>query len=356
MRQPVLIFLCFAVIGCSEREEPRRSQEPRAPLPYESIDINFKTASGDTLAGTLTTPASDTLKVAVVLAGGSGPGDRDYHNAFEHRPFLVMADYLTRQGITVLRYDERGVGESGGDYKTCTHEDLVADVAGGVKLLREKGFKKIGIIGHSEGGGMAPEASLLVPADFLVLLAAANCTNDSSLMYQTGERLKSINVNQETRGQIVATLGELLLILRNETDQPRARAKMRELLSQKERDGSDDYRRVTAQLGDADRLIEGWFDPKFIYSLRHDPKESLAKIRVPVYVLYGGSDGSIDVNTYLRAVKHALDSTQHIVEIIPGVGHLFMNSNGVPVERLHEVEETISPEVLRKISDWILDQ
>jgi len=354
MRGLSILFVSVILFSCSGN---KRTQEPTGSFPYESDDVSFKSYQTDiTLAGTLTTPINDSLKTAVVLIAGSGPSDRDNSNQFGHRMFLVLSDYLTRRGITVLRYDERGVGQSEGNYREATYIDMESDAAGGVQYLREKGFQRIGIIGHSEGGGIAMHVSLNIKTDFLVLLAPANANAHDIMLYQTNQRLVSMLVDEAIRKQIVDNVDSMLTILETESDLAIAKTKMENFIDQKEKEITPAYREVSQRLGDPHRLIEGWLDPKFIYALHHDPLETLRTVRTPVLVLYGDQDGTVDGITLLPAMKSALDSTEHEIKIFPGLGHLFMNSQGVPVEKLHEVEETLAPEVLETMGDWILQK
>lgn len=348
MRILFILFVIVAMISC----ERRRPQEPREPYPYESNEVNLTALDGiNELVGTLTRPANDSLKMGVILINGSGPHGRDYENQFGHRPFLVLTDYLTRQGITVLRYDERGVGKSKGNYKDATYENLVSDAAGGARYLAENGCKKVGIIGHSEGGGMALAVALLTKTDFLVLMAPDNSTADESLLYQTSARLKRMGATQEISKKMLATLDSLLKIVKAEPDHDVARFKMNNLIAQVDRQASPEYKGIARRMGDPDRLIQGFLDPKFMYRLNNDPKQTLAKIRLPVLVMYGDQDTSVDVPTNLPLIEKALDSTKHEIKVFPDLGHLFMNAKGAD---LAEVEETIAPEVLDTIKEWIL--
>jgi pimeloyl-ACP methyl ester carboxylesterase len=305
------------------------------------------------LSGTLTTPVDDQLKMAVVLLSGSGPDDRDYLNQFGHKPFLVLAHYLTEQGITVLRYDERGVGKSQGNYREASYERLASDAAAAVGYLRDKGYQKVGIIGHSEGGGLAPLASTKAKTDFLVLMAPDNSAADESIIGQTRTRLKDMDVDEHTSSQVIATIDSMLLILKLTSDRDIARKDMESLLLERDREATDDYKRVAKQLGDPHTFINGLLDPKFVYRLNHDPKETFKKMRMPVLVLFGDDDHLFDLKTNLPLIEHAFDSTDHDVKVFPGLGHLFMKTKGIPFESISEIEQTIDPEVLRTISKWI---
>jgi esterase/lipase len=350
MRPLSYLLITFVILSC----ENKRTQEPKGPIPYQSDDVSFNSLLNDiTLSGTLTTPGGDSVQKAVILINGSGPHDRDYTNQFAHRPFLVLSDYLTKRGIAVLRYDERGVGKSEGDYKKATYEDLVSDAAGGVLFLRQKGFKKVGIIGHSEGGGIAPLASQKAAVDFIVSMAGVNTTADKILLHNTKYRLLKMETNEHVSQEILETVDSLLKIVKKEPNTDIAKAKMEKFIDQREREVSTQYKDAAEKLGDAHKLIEGWSDPKFIYSLHNDPLKTLKKIRMPILVLYGTEDGTIDIDKMLPEIEDALDSTDHEIKIFKDLGHLFMSAKGVPMDKLNEVEVTIAPDVLESIYNWI---
>ena len=169
---------------------PGRPQEPKPPYPYDAIDVTYQNpnAKGVTLAGTLTLPKSAGPSPCAVLITGSGAQDRD-ESILGHKPFLVLADYLTRHGIAVLRTDDRGMGGSTGASETLTSEDFAGDVAAAVAFLKtrkEIAADKIGLIGHSEGGLIAP---LVATRDksiaFVVMLAGPGVPGDSILITQS---------------------------------------------------------------------------------------------------------------------------------------------------------------------------
>ncbi|SHH63592.1 hypothetical protein SAMN04488109_4751 [Chryseolinea serpens] len=348
-RLPILLFAGI-LFSCGDK----RTQEPTEPLPYASGDVTFKSLAGDvTLSGTVTAPLGDTSSTAVILVSGSGPDDRNYTNQFGHRPFLVLSDYLTQRGLTVLRYDERGVGQSEGRYREATYENLVDDIAGGVQYLRQKGFKKIGIIGHSQGGNMAPLAAQKAAVDFLVLMAPPNATGRDITRHQVQRRLREVGASEAISREVVSTTDSLLSILQAEQNSAAAMTKMEALVAQKEKSASPEYNTITRQMGDVHHLLEGWLDPKFVFAIDNNPVAGLKTVTVPVLILYGDADGAMDVSANLPAQEAALDSVPHQIKVFPGLGHLFMNSQGVPIEKLHTVEETLSPEVLETIHTWI---
>jgi uncharacterized protein len=350
MKQLSYLFLMFIILSCGHK----RPQEPREPTSYLSEEVSFKSVKGDiTLSGTLTTPRDGASEKAVILITGSGPQDRDYTNQFDHRPFLVLSHYLTERGIAVLRYDERGVGESGGDHEKATYDDLISDAAGAISLLREKGFVKVGIIGHSEGGQIAPLTSQIAKTDFIVSMAGVGSYADTGMLFNTKFRLKKMDVDETISQEIVATVDSLLSILKREPDKRVAKARMEEFVKQRELETSKEHKEAAAKLGDVQRLIDSWFDPKFIYRLHHDPLVPLKKVRIPILVLYGSEDGTFDINANVPQIEKALDSTKHEIKIFEGLGHLFMDARGVPMHKVKEIEETLDPSVLESIFVWI---
>lgn len=155
--------------------ELKRPQIPQKPYPYNEEEVAYQNElAGIKLAGTLTTPKSAGPFPAVILITGSGAQNRD-EEIFGHRPFLVLADYLTKLGIAVLRVDDRGIGGSGGNISQSTSEDFAGDVIAGIKFLKNRkeiNAKKIGLIGHSEGGIIAPMiAAKTYEVAFIILMA-----------------------------------------------------------------------------------------------------------------------------------------------------------------------------------------
>jgi len=170
--------------------EVRRPQEPKKPYPYKEEEVVYENKeAGITLAGTLTLPRQECPFPAVLLISGSGPQDRN-ETLLGHRPFLVLADYLTRRGIAVLRVDDRGVGESTGNISQATSEDFATDVLAGIEYLKNRkeiNPMQIGLIGHSEGGFIAPMVAVQSPdVAFIVLMAGTGLTGEE-ILYLQGE-------------------------------------------------------------------------------------------------------------------------------------------------------------------------
>jgi uncharacterized protein len=189
--------------------------------------------------------------------------------------------------------------------------------------------------------------------DFIVSMAGVSATADRILLYNTQYRLRKMKADEHVSQEIMETVERLLKILKEEQNTEAARVKMVKYIDQREREVSAQYREEAAKLGDARKLIENWLDPKFIYALHHDPLRALKEVRMPVLALYGDDDGTIDIGRRLPEIEEALDSTDHEIKIFRDLGHLFMNAKGIPMHKLNTMEETIAPDVLESIYNWI---
>ena len=178
-----------------------RPQEPKKPYPYKQEEVNYENKdAGISLVGTLTLPSGGAPFPVVLLISGSGPQDRN-ETVFNHRPFLILADYLTRQGIAVLRADDRGVGASTGDFSQATSEDFASDALAGIAYLKTRKEIKpeqIGLIGHSEGGIIAPMVAVKSPdLAFIVLMAGTGLTGEEILNLQQALISRAMGVSAE---------------------------------------------------------------------------------------------------------------------------------------------------------------
>ena len=293
--------------------EVKRPQIPQGPFPYETEEVTFRNEKDSaTLAGTLTwpvgyNPKSKKKPMVAIFVSGSGQQNRD-EELFEHKPFFVIADYLARQGIATLRYDDRATGKSvGGDVKNATSEDFARDALAGIEFLRnKKAFSKVGLIGHSEGGLIAFMLGAQKKVDFIVSLAGPGVKGDTLLVSQ------------------VNLIGLLSGQLPNMTIQK--------------------YRQQ-----DAVRQM-----PWIQWYLDYDPSDHIRQTRCPVFALNGDRDCQVISKQNLTAIKQLLSkSTQSCIKEYPGLNHLFQHcTTGLPNE-YGQIEETISPEVLNDIAEWI---
>lgn len=289
----------------------KRPQNPVAPYPYDTKKVTFRGKDKDvTLSGTIAYPVGYTKGMkpkAIVMVTGSGPQDRN-EEVFEHKPFLVISDYLARHGIASLRYDDRGVGKSEGPTKGMTTSDVARDAEAAVKVLRSSGeFSSVGILGHSEGGMVAFMLGSKDKVDFVVTLAATGVRGDSVLLDQIRSRIAM------TGGQI------------DDTD-------------------SEKY------LSEFRAMHDPWMD----FFLSYDPATDISKTNVPVMALNGEKDQQVVFPKNLDMIRALLPkNTRNITKSYPQLNHLFQTSDtGSPTE-YYSLEETISPEVLEDIASWI---
>ncbi len=348
---------------------PPRPQEPKPPYPYAEEDVGFDhPEDGIRLAGTLTLPRSEGPHPAVVLISGSGPQDRN-ETVFNHRPFLVLADYLTRRGLAVLRFDDRGVGASTGDFSTATSEDFAGDVRAGIAYLKTRPDidpAKIGLVGHSEGGLVAPMVAAEAPGEvaFIVLLAGTALTGEE-ILYLQGELIARANgASDEAIALNRSTQARLFEVLKHEPDSTAAAAQMRAALLDALDAVSDEEKEALGFAGaDEDELIDGQIrqllTPWFRYFVRYDPRPTLRKVQCPVLAVIGEKDLQVPPTENLREIEAALQAggnTDYRVVELPGLNHLFQTAGtGAPAEYAR-IEETIAPSALQLLGDWIVEQ
>lgn len=329
--------------------EPRRPQNPVKPYPYREEDVAYEnTAAHLTLAATLTTPPGPGPFPAVLLITGSGPQDRDESIA-GHRPFLVLSDYLTRRGIAVLRADDRGIGKSGGTFASATTADFATDAEAGVAYLRtrrEVDAKKIGLVGHSEGGMIAPMvAARNTAVAFIVLMAGPGVPGEDILLAQNALLAQAAGVTEGQIAQNTALLKGVFQILKDEKDDARLQTRLRERLT-----GTMPPEMMSAQIR---TLTSPWYR----YFVTYDPAPALKRLTCPVLAINGERDKQVPPTLNLPAIRNALESSGNKnVEVteLPGLNHLFQTATtGAPNEYAH-IEETMSPVALDTIARWIL--
>ena len=292
----------------------KRPQEPSAPFPYSTEEVTFCNAQADVkLAGTLTYPVGyrKGKKVPVVLmVTGSGPENRD-EEIFRHKPFLVLADWLARQGIASLRYDDRGVGESTGTYEGATTMDFAEDAKAGISFLKDrKEFSKVGILGHSEGGAIGYMLGSEKIPDFIVSLAGPAYRIDTMMMVQ-------LNLLGKVQGA--------------KTDMAQT---------------PEDAKRLLMRGKKEDKWLETF--------LTLDMTEYVSKTRCPVLALTGENDLNVPVSVNNPALEKWLPhNKRNVIKVYSGLSHLFHhNPTGNPTLAA-SIEETIAQEVLEDICDWI---
>lgn len=340
------------VLQRSEEEiaAPRRPQEPAPPFPYEAEDVSFENeAAGLTLAGTLTLPEGAGPHPAVVLISGSGAQDRD-ETLMGHKPFLVLADHLTRQGVAVLRYDERGVGASEGAFAGATSEDFAADVGAAVGYLKtrpEIDTAEIGLVGHSEGGLVAPMVSARQGSvAFLVLMAGPGVTGEEIIYRQAALMYRAGGADTAVVAQNRAVQEQMFQIVKTMPDSAAAAEKLTVLLKEQG---------VPPQM--AEQQAQAVNSPWMRFFLTYDPAPALRVVDVPVLAVNGSKDVQVDAEQNLPAIAAALKAggnSDYETMKLQGLNHLFQPAEtGSPME-YGQIETTIAPAALKTISDWIL--
>jgi hypothetical protein len=346
----------------------RRPQEPEAPYPYDEEAVTFEHAgAGVTLAGTLTLPRTPAPFAAVVLISGSGPQDRN-EALMGHKPFLVLADYLTRRGVAVLRYDDRGVGESTGVFAGGTSRDFAGDALAAVAYLKSRPEidpAKIGLVGHSEGGLIAPmAASSSSDVAFIVLMAGPGVTGEEILYAQGALIARANGASEEAVARQRALQERIFGVLKSDLDSDAVGAQLRVLVKEGLDAMSDEEKQEAGFAGvDEETLIERQVQPMnspwFRYFLSYDPAPTLRQVTCPVLAVNGARDLQVPPGENLRAIEAALkeggNDAVTLVEL-DGLNHLFQTAEtGSPLEYA-QIEETFSPQALAVIGDWIVEQ
>lgn len=340
--------------------EARRPQVPKRPLPYREVEVHFPNKGADiSIAGTLTLPEGDGPFPAVILISGSGPQDRD-ETLLGHKPFLVLADSLTRRGIAVLRADDRGVGGSSGNHTRATSADFATDVEAEIDYLKSRKEidpARIGLMGHSEGGLIGPMVAARRPEDvaFLVLLAGPGVPGNEILSAQSALILKAMGLNDETIARQGENARKVYDVLRNEKDEEAAMRIITAMIKES-LDAMPEAERKLLGTNRTDANLKMIRTPWFRYFLTYDPRPALAKVRCPVLAVNGEKDLQVPPKQNLPEIEKALKSggnTRVTVREFPGLNHLFQAcKTGAPSE-YSQIEETFNPEALRVIGDWI---
>jgi pimeloyl-ACP methyl ester carboxylesterase len=300
---------------------------------------------------------------ALILISGSGPQDRD-ETIFQHKPFLLLADALTRRGVAVLRVDDRGVGGSTGSTSQSTSEDFAGDVLAGIAFLKSRpeiDSRKIGLAGHSEGGLIAPMvAARSNDVAFIVLLAGTGLPGDQIIILQQrliGKVMGADEKSLDTQQDIQKQLDE---IVKAEPDHDKMVKRLREALkkiwsklSEQERKEAGDFEALLESQG---KVLES---PWYRFFLMFDPRPTLAKVRCPVLALNGEKDLQVPPKENLAEIEKALKrggNMQVTVKELPGLNHLFQTCKTGAVSEYAAIEETMSPAALKVITDWVAER
>ncbi|TQV74503.1 alpha/beta hydrolase [Exilibacterium tricleocarpae] len=341
----MLVALCASSLGLLPRPQNPKKR------PYRIKPVQFKGGGTDViLAGELTVPHGEGPFPATIMITGSGPQDRD-ETAVGHKPFLVLSDHLTRSGFAVLRYDDRGVGDSTGEFVSDgmwkpTMEDFAKDAAAAYHFLQglpEVNQEKIGFVAHSEGGYIAPAAAELVPAAFMVLLAGAALpllpdvilTQIADVTRAQGKPQKDIEHGQDL-------FKDITKILKTSVSTSDARSHIEARLK------SHGATRTEIKAN-----MEVWGSDWARYYANYNPLPALRQFKKPVLALFGDRDLQVSAVENAPVVESALSNPESEVIVFQNLNHLFQPSESGKVEEYVWINTTIDPIVLRKITDWL---
>ena len=341
-----------------------RPQDPKKPYPYDEEEVSYRNEKDNIkIAGTLTVPRGGGKYPAVLLITGSGPQDRNETIA-GHRPFLVLADHLTRIGIAVLRVDDRGVGGTERGPLSVTSEGFAEDVLAGVGFLKQRKEidpKMIGLIGHSEGGMIAPMvAARSNDVSFIVLLAGLGQRGEDVIYTQTELIHKAQGTHVDTIRHFNALAKTIIAIVKTETDGKRIEQRVNEDVAAYGRTLDDLQQKLFEPAATAMKAIMPMYKmPWFRYFVMFDPQLVLKNVKVPVLALNGELDLQVAAKENLDLIRAGLKAggnTDVTTKIFPKLNHLFQTTQTGLLSEYGQIEETIAPEVLKTMSDWILSR
>ena len=344
--------------GAIKVVETKRPQEPTKPYPYYEEEVVFKNETANVeLAGTLTLPSNKGKYPVVILITGSGPQDRD-ETFMGHKPFLVLADHLTKQGIGVLRFDDRGHGKSTGNFGEATTEDFSMDVLSAVSFLKSRkeiDVKNIGLIGHSEGGIIAPlAANNSKDISFIVLLASTGISGAELSVIQS-KTLRGFPVKDEMAYE-KNTRKAISIVTSNKTDDE---------IKKEIRAHYDGFLRpILTSLGAPEKNINAFINnqvkastkPWNRYFLKYNPADEFEKLQIPVLSLNGNKDTQVVAKINQTGIKNALikgkNKDYKIIEL-EGLNHFFQECETGKMDEYRKIEQTFSPKALNIISNWV---
>lgn len=327
----------------------RRPQTPRPPFPYSVIDTTFTAPDGAVMSATLTIPQNaDSRKMpAVVMVTGSGAQNRDEEYC-DHKPFAVIADYLARNGIASLRYDDRGTGKSGGNFLSSTTQTFKDDAISGLKLLRSMScIGSAGVLGHSEGGTIAFMIGAEDKADFIISLAGMAISGKATLMRQNQHSLEKMPMQPEERENSLKLISLLFDEIAGQVRTGTTKAIDIDSLI------SDNGLKVPQPIVESIKMTQTTRGPWFDSFLTLEPREYLVKVKCPVLAINGEKDTQVYPDNLSMIKKFAPQSETFLM---PELNHLMQHAVTGEMSEYDEIRETISPEVLDKIVKFVKGQ
>jgi len=349
----------------NETPDTRREQDPVKPYPYSEEEVSYENEeAGIKLAGTLTIPKSEGPFPAVILISGSGQQNRD-EEILGHRPFLVLSDYLTRRGIAVLRVDDRGAGGSTGNFSQATTEDFAGDVVAGIEYLKSReeiDTARIGLIGHSEGGLIAPIVAVESPdVAFIVMMAGPGITGEEILYLQSDLISRAEGVDNETIARNEALMKSIYSVVKEEQNDTLAAEKLQKLILDEMENMSEEEQKSSGYSEEAleaqvNAQVQNLISPWMRFFLTYDPAPTLMKVKCPVLAINGEKDLQVPPEENLQAIEEALKAggnRDYTVKELPGLNHLFQTAETGSPSEYARINETISPAALELIGDWV---
>ena len=349
-------------ITLSRAEEVKKLERPQTPKPpysYVSEEISFiNKRDSIILQGALTSPDEDINSTAVVLIAGSGPQNRN-STFFKHKPFLVLADHLSSNDITVLRFDERGIGKSQGVHSMANSMDFAHDVKSAVEFLRERGYKKVGLIGHSEGGMIAQLCySLEVQIDFIVSMAGPGIPIKQLMTIQNEMAIDKIIPKEEIPAYL-EFINKSYDILDPEEDVQNLYEPLKKVIDSYYDSVADkEFSKSLAPSKEAFyiNLSSAYLGRWFRYFINYEPEKYIQKIKSPILVLNGTKDVQVTADKNLTGYEAGLikaGNQNFQIMKLPDLNHLFQKAETGEVSEYALIEETINDSVLIIISEWI---
>lgn len=343
--------LHFAEFPPVETKIVKRSQVVLPPYSYDTTAVRIKnTFDNIELAGTLTYPQKKGKYPAVLLLTGSGPQNRD-EEVFGHQPFRVLADYLTRNGIVVLRVDDRGVGESTGDFGSSTIENFSKDAISAFNFLKKQpqvDANKVGILGHSEGGLIAVllAGQHLPGLSFIVSLAGPTFSIDKMMVAQLYAIGKASGMTDDALEQAVKVNEKNFSIVRSNLPTDEAYQQLLKNMASVQIDPNSNKQ--------MERELLTMLAPAYRYFMRIEPEPFIAKIKIPVFAAFGSLDVQVPANVNLKSLHDRLPrNSKSVLKEYEGMNHLFQKAKTGLVPEYSKIEETINPQVMKDIAIWI---
>mgnify|MGYP001397573156 CR=1 FL=1 len=357
----LLVLLYIPNLFCQENKL-NRPQTPIAPYPYQSEDVTFENSTdGVTLAGTFTYPKGGSNLPAVILISGSGPNDRDC-DYLQHKPFLVIADFFTKNGIAVLRYDKRGIGQSTGNYRDATSVDFARDVEFAVAYLKSRNeinTDKIGLVGHSEGGIIAPMvAERSKDVRYIILMAGPTIKGDLLLLLQ--DRLISQSLGDPESDIALADKinTQSYAIASDSTSIENVKTNLRAHIKNTYKDNPS-LRKPENMSEDEfiERETRFYTDNWTQFYIRYDPAKTLEKVNVPLLALFGSKDLQVPPRENAAVLERLARIKKNIeISIIPNLNHLFQECETGSPREYKRIEQTVSPIALNEMLRWIREK